>query len=353
MIERISDENIWDFIKKDGKPVMLYGMGNAAEEIARILERKAIKISEIFASDDFVRGHSFLGKKVRKYSEICAEYTDFNVILAFATHIDSVLQNILAIHQKHAVFAPDIPVAGSGLFCREYIMRHDAELEYVYQHLADEESRRSYLNVLRFKVSGKVDYLYNCFSSKTDIYRDILQLSEHENIVDMGAYDGDTIREFTAYTGGKFDHILAMEPDAKNFKKLVRNTAHMQGVTLYNMGAWNRSDIRFFDDRAGRNSHLAENGTPIKVQDLDTLAGDLPITLIKMDIEGSEKQALYGAQGIIHARKPKLYVCAYHRNEDLFALPLQIWKLEPQYKIYFRHSRYIPAWESNFYCIHD
>ena len=60
MIERIKEENVWDFLKKDGKPVMIYGMGNGAEKIISTLNTYKITVSEIFASDEFVRGHSFL-----------------------------------------------------------------------------------------------------------------------------------------------------------------------------------------------------------------------------------------------------------------------------------------------------
>ena len=69
------------------------------------------------------------------------------------------------------------------------------------------------------------------------------------------------------------------------------------------------------------------------------------------DIEGSEMKALEGMEKTIKSQLPKLYICAYHRNEDLFALPLKVWELNENYKIYFRHSKYIPAWESNFYCV--
>lgn len=353
MIERIQDENVWNFLKKDNKPVMVYGMGDAAEKIIAILQNDSIQVAEIFASDAFVRGHSFLGKKVRKYSEICAAYADFNVVLAFATHIDNVLQHIYEINKTHPVFAPDIPVAGTGLFTRSYIEEHDAEFEQVYQNLADAESQRVYLDILRFKVSGKVNYLYNSFCNKTDIYRHILKLTPNETIVDMGAYDGDTIREFIAYTKGKYNKILALEPDVKNFKKLQRNTDGMQGMYLYNIGAWDKKETLQFDGRSGRNSRIADGGKTVEAQDLDSLAGDEPITLIKMDIEGSEMKALNGAANIIQNCRPKLYVCAYHRNEDLFALPMKIWSLCPDYKIYFRHSVYLPAWESNFYCTCD
>lgn len=70
-----------------------------------------------------------------------------------------------------------------------------------------------------------------------------------------------------------------------------------------------------------------------------------------MDVEGSEMKALCGCEKTIKKYAPKLYICAYHRNEDMFALPLKIWQMNGKYKIYFRHSVYIPAWESNFYCV--
>ena len=126
MIERIKEENVWDFLKKDGKPVMIYGMGNGAEKIISTLNTYQITVSEIFASDEFVRGHSFLGYKVLKYSEVCEKYDDFNVVLAFATHLENVIENIKKINNEHKVFAPDVPVAGGGLFTREYVKEHNA-----------------------------------------------------------------------------------------------------------------------------------------------------------------------------------------------------------------------------------
>mgnify|MGYP000774582456 CR=1 FL=1 len=144
MIERIKEENVWDFLKKDGKPVMIYGMGNGAEKIISTLNTYQITVSEIFASDEFVRGHSFLGYKVLKYSEVCEKYDDFNVVLAFATHLENVIENIKKINSEHKVFAPDVPVAGGGLFTREYVKEHNDDFDFVYEHLADEKSKKDY-----------------------------------------------------------------------------------------------------------------------------------------------------------------------------------------------------------------
>ena len=61
MLELLKEkENIWDYLVRDSKPIAVYGMGNGAEKIISTLESYGAKVDEIFASDEFVRGHSFL-----------------------------------------------------------------------------------------------------------------------------------------------------------------------------------------------------------------------------------------------------------------------------------------------------
>lgn len=349
MLERINEQNVWDVLRNDNKPIVLYGMGLGAEKIMDTLALYGIKADAVFASDEFVRGHSFRGYRVMKYQEVCEQFDDFNVVLCFASRLDEVIDRIAAINAQHTVFAPDVPVAGGGLFSREYIADNEEKFDRVYEQLADDESRRVYLDILCYKVSGKIDYLLRSFTQKDTIYSDILKLTDRENILDLGAYDGDTIREFCEATDGKYHYITALEPDEKNFRKLLKNTEDLENIACLNMGAWNQKDTLIFDKKAGRNSKLSAEGISVAVTDIDSL--EIAATFIKMDIEGSELKALEGAEQTIKQYRPKLYVCAYHRNEDLFALPLKIWEYNPDYKIYFRHSKYIPAWESNFYCI--
>ena len=349
MLEFIKEKNVWDTLKDSDKPLVLYGMGLGAEKIMSELEQRGMRADDIFASDEFVRGHSFKGYKVLRYSEVCEKYKDFNIVLCFASHIDEVIDRIAEIDSEHTVFAPDVPVAGGGLFTREYITENEEKFERAYSLLADEESKRVYKDILNFKVSGKIKYLLSSFCDKSKVYSDILNLNENEEIIDLGAYDGDTIREFTAATGGKYKHITALEPDKKSYKKLLKNTDGMKNISTLNMGVWSKRDTLIFDAEAGRNSKLSAEGVSIEVTDIDSL--NIAPTFIKADIEGSEMKALEGAEKTIKKYLPKLYICAYHRNEDLFALPLKIKELSEKYKIYFRHSKYIPAWESNFYCV--
>ena len=349
MLERINEQNVWNNLKRDTKPVVLYGMGLGAEKIMAELAERGIEVADIFASDEFVRGHTFKGYKVLRYSEVCKKYDDFNVVLCFASRLDDVIENIRRIDSEHTVYAPDVPVAGGGIFTREYIAENEDKFDFVYNRLADDESRRVYVDILNYKVSGKIKYLLSSFADKSAIYSDILRLTASENIIDLGAYDGDTIAEFLQATGGEYDYITALEPDEKNFKKLLRNTEELFDITCLNMGAWDKRDTLIFAKKAGRNSKLAADGVSVDVIDVDSL--ELSPTFIKMDIEGAELKALCGLERTIKKYAPKLYICAYHRNEDLFALPLKVLELNPDYKIYFRHSKYIPAWESNFYCV--
>lgn len=349
MLEFIKEKDIWQTLKESDLPTVLYGMGLGAEKVMANLQQQGIEVRDVFASDEFVRGHYFKGFKVMKYSEICEKYDDFNVVLCFASHIDSVVEKIEQINKEHTVYAPDVPVAGGGLFCRQFVKEHEKEFDFAFHQLADEESRRVYLDIINFKISGKIEYLLRSFGEKEEVYQNILQLNTNENILDLGAYDGDTIREFLSFTGGRYQSITALEPDKKNFKKLLKNTDTLKNIKCLNMGAWNQKDTLIFSTKAGRNSRLSAEGEQVKVTDIDSL--NIPATFIKMDIEGSELKALDGMKQTIKNNHPKLYVCAYHRNEDLYSLPAKILETDSSYKIYFRHSKYIPAWESNFYCI--
>ncbi len=350
MIERITNENIWKYLKKTDLPIVLYGMGNGADMIIDVLNENGLDFAAVFASDGFVRGHFFHGKKVLRLCEVEEQLGEFIILMTFAVHDEKTLDFVKALSKKHTLFSPTVPIAGKGLFTDDYIRLHDSEFDKAYELLADEKSRETFIDVLNFKVSGKTDWLFSCQSEKSEVYKNILKLEDNENIVDLGAYDGDTIREFLGATDGKYESITAFEPDEKNFRKLEQKTQHLERIERYNLGAGDKKETLLFQKKAGRNSHLDESGIPVNFDSVDNVVKH-PVSLLKMDIEGAESAALDGAANTIKKYKPKLYVCAYHRNEDMFALPLKIHELCPDYRIYFRHHPYIPAWESNFYCV--
>lgn len=350
MLERITEQNSWDFLKSTDLPIVLYGMGDGADKMLAVFEKYGIKICDIYASDEFVRGHSFRGYKVLKYSEVCEKYDDFVSVMSFAVHDEPTMTRIRRMNREHIVLAPDLPVAGDELFTREFVQEHESEFERAFSLLADEKSRQVYLDIINFKISGKIEYLFSAQTDKDEVYSDILKLGDKERIVDLGAYDGDTIREFLAATGGKYEHITAFEPDSKNFKKLEKNTLEFPDIQRLNICAWDKADTLMFERKAGRSSRIVREGIAVEADSVDNrVTGGA--TFIKMDVEGGEYKALIGAKNTIVRYRPKLYVCAYHRSEDMFALPNLIDDFVKGYRFYFRHHPYIPAWESNFYAM--
>ncbi len=332
------------------KPILLYGMGNGADMIIKVLESYGIRYEDTFASDGFVRGHSFHGKRVLSFSEAKEKYGDFVIIVTFAVHDDKTMNFISELSDKYELYAPTVSVVDGSPFTFEFFKENENSFRAAYDMLADERSKEDYLDILRFKLSGDVKYLLKAHSDKMKLYEDVLPLTDNESIVDLGAYDGDTIREFLTVTDGHYKSIIALEPDEKNFRKLERKTEGLSNLTRLNMGAWDKEETLYFAKKSGRNSRLEETGIPVSFNSVDNIIKD-KVTFIKMDIEGAELKALEGAKNTVKLYKPKLYVCAYHRNEDMFTLPFKIKELYSGYKIYFRQHPYIPAWESNFYAI--
>ena len=350
LFELLNVTPLWENLQKTEKPILLYGMGNGADMIIKVLESYDVEYQDTFASDGFVRGHSFHGKRVLSFGEAKEKYGDFVIIITFAVHDDPTMNFISSLSDNFELYAPTVSVVDGGPFTLEFFMENEDNFRKAYEMLSDEKSKSDYLDILRFKLSGDVKYLLKTHSEKMKLYEDVLPLSQDEFIIDLGAYDGDTIREFLSVTEGKYKKIIALEPDEKNFRKLERKTEGLDNLVRLNMGAWNKKETLYFAKKSGRNSRLEDGGIPVQFNSVDNIA-DGEVTFIKMDIEGAELKALDGAKETVAKYKPKLYVCAYHRNEDMFALPFKIKELYEGYKIYFRQHPYIPAWESNFYAI--
>lgn len=87
----------------------------------------------------------------------------------------------------------------------------------------------------------------------------------------------------------------------------------------------------------------------MKVTCLDDLVGDRPLTCVKMDVEGVEKEALAGGARVIRRCRPKMLLAGYHHDDDLWEIPLEVWNLVPEYRIHLRRHPYVPCWEINFF----
>lgn len=349
----IEKQTLWDYLKQTTKPIAIYGMGDGADKIMRVFAQHGIQTSAVFASDAFVRGHSFAGFPVLKKSELEAIYDDFIIIMAFASQRKEVLEQIVALSNEYELYAPDTAVVGGVLFDLDFVKTHEEELDKAYSLLADEQSKKAFLQTINFKISGKIDYLFDIETTKEEGYS-LLNLGSDEIFLDLGAYNGDTIQEFLAQTQNQYQKIIAVEPNAKTARKLQRTIDQLalDNVEVHNIGIYSHKDTLSFAKASGRGSNLVENGTvSVPVSSIDSILNGQPVSYIKFDVEGVERLALKGGTDTIQTYRPKLLVSAYHRSEDLFDLILYIHELNPNYKFYFRHHPYLPAWDNNLFCI--
>lgn len=349
--EILKEKSIWEKLIETKKPLILYGMGNGADRVISELELINVKVSGIMASDDFVRGQKFHDFTVKTLAQIEEEFKDFIILVTFGTERPEVINHIKELSQKYDVKVPSVPVSGTCIFNRSYLIQYSMEIKEAYELMADEMSRKTFRNMCFFQFTGELKYLFDMESSRDDAYR-ILNLTSEENYLDCGAYRGETIDEFLFYTAGKYKSITAIEPDKKSYKKLVDTKGDMENITLINKGIWNYdTQVNLITDR-GRGSFMKSGkGELVDVTCINTLAETTRFSYINMDVEGVEFVALSGGYKLLSYCKPKLNIACYHRCCDIYRLPILIHRTNPDYKIYMRHHPYIPCWETNLYCV--
>jgi FkbM family methyltransferase len=175
--------------------------------------------------------------------------------------------------------------------------------------------------------------------------------------VDLGAYNGDTIRELLYYQP-HLQKIYALEPDRRSFRKLMES-AERDGfasiLSAEQSGAWECDGTLYVSDEGSRNSHLSmtlgAKSKPVIVRSPDSFLNGARVDYIKYDVEGVEREALLGSSDTIKRCHPDLAVSLYHRAEDIWRLPLLVKELYPGYQLYLRRPPYIPPWDLCLYAI--
>lgn len=359
--------DLWEYLLHTSKHVVMYGMGNGADKILAVADAKGITVEDFFASDGFVRGHSFHGKRVLSFSEAKEKYGADNmiVLLSFASSLPDVMENILRIAAECELYAPDVPVFGDNLFDAAFYAAHKSEFDQARALLADQESMRIFDLIISYKLTGDLKYLTLAQNDPDESFTRILPSSTFETVVDLGAYNGDSARALAPYAPA-LKTLYALEPDARNHRKLCAYADQESrfSVIPVQCAAWSEDTVLCFDASGNRNAGAAQNTSAIlqprttkikevQARSVDALLDGKRCDYIKFDVEGSEEQALLGCRQTIAAYTPALLVSCYHRSEDLYALPQLVHRLCPLYKLYLRRFRYFPAWDINLYAIHE
>lgn len=333
-------------------PLVMYGAGSYAVDVARFLTKYNITITAACVDSAYFKsGQTLLGTiPVVSLEDALQKYDKCNVVIGFNDFIKA-NKTLTKLGNKNETFFIDAP-NHLEFFDYAYIKKHQKEFEDTYAMLEDQKSKDIFVAFVNSKIAGDPTPLYK-FADFNQYFSEPVQLTDKEVFVDCGAYDGDTVRSLIKNTDGKYNKIFSFEPDEENYKKLKAyiKKEQVKNIETINAGAWSEKTVLQFSSE-GNTAAIVESGGDfsVAVDTIDNVVKDEPVTYIKMDIEGAELEALKGAKQTITKNHPKLAICAYHKPDDLTALPEYIKKLNPNYKLYLRHHQYM-SWEMVLYAL--
>lgn len=218
------------------------------------------------------------------------------------------------------------------------LIDHRDDFIWLYNRLSDYRSRIvlccMLLNWISFDPDNINTMMENNFPNYFDL--DLVRCSDKEVFVDLGAFTGNTTLDFIN-TYRSYKKIYCYEITPSSYAQMQESLSRYANVELRNRGAGDQEGII--------------PNTEIKVVTIDD---DIPekVTMIKMDIEGAEYNAIEGCRRHILHDRPKLLLSVYHNNIDIWRIPTLINSIRDDYKFYLRsNGSQIGPSEITFYAL--
>lgn len=222
-----------------------------------------------------------------------------------------------------------------------HLKEHWTDFANLYSKLSDHVSKKVLLHILKYWETMDSYYLETIQDTIFNHYfdLDIIQISEDEVFVDLGAYTGDTLCSYINTFFSTYKTIYCYECSDENATQLESLAQSFPNVIVRKCAVGSHCGYVSLDSNCRDSSSdricFNETGT-IPMVSLDEDIRE-KITFIKADIEGAEYSAIEGARNHILKDHPKMAISVYHGNEDLWKLPKLIHEIDPSYRFYLRY----------------
>jgi FkbM family methyltransferase len=217
----------------------------------------------------------------------------------------------------------------------------EAEWADIFASLEDEASRRTLLDLVRYRLTANVQLMRDYEVRVKDQYFEPFLDLRSEVFVDAGGFDGDTTEEFCRRSPD-YRKVHLFEPSQNNMRAAKVRLATHRDIVFHTEGLSDEVGSVTFDAEAGSASAVTSGaGEQVRMTTLDLAVAE-PVTLIKMDLEGWELTALAGCERHIREDRPKLAIAVYHRASDFRTVWRYARSIHPDYKVYLRH--YTQGW---------
>lgn len=354
--------------RHDGRAVFIYGAGGVGKDVYRALTHLGVIVlgflDQAATPGAAWKGIPILGPDDPALSQ--AQRGCARVVVAIHNayvEMPPVFDNLRRLGYTEIVSFPELhdrwPDEFGDRFWltrRSFYLGTEASCQATDQLWADAASRELFRANLKFRFQKDYSLL-----PKPDVghqYFDptVCKWATPLRLVDCGAYDGDTLAQVIG-SGLPLEAILAFEPDGSNFKKLSDFvTRHRQKlpneIQLYPCGVDSDTCQLRFSGGTGTSAHLDKQGDMvIQCAAIDQVAPAFAPNLIKMDIEGAELDALWGARQTIMRYRPGLAICVYHRPEHLWQVPSLVQSWYGNTAKYFLRTYCYNGFETVFYAV--
>lgn len=314
---------------QEEKSFIVFGTGKFALDGFYFFSERNVEI-KCFIDNDYRKHGVFLGKNVYGI-EYLNDVDEPLVILS--SWAGEILKQLNDIKYKGRVYVVD---PWFSIFNEFFLDDEKIEEVVCFYGSLDEGSRNVLCGILEFRL-GKSKSLF--ISDYKQYFNPAMSFNSLDVIIDGGAYIGDTVLSFNDTCVKEFH---CFEPEIVNFKSLCTINS-CNKVHAVNMGLWSKDDFLNFsssNESASYGCKIENDGdTVVKVTSIDSYCeiNKVSPTIIKMDIEGAERDAISGAINVIMNYKPKLAISVYHKYDDIWEIPKIISKIRPDYKFYLGH----------------
>lgn len=343
----------------DTNNIILYGAGNLGIMAINLLKKAGIRPKYIIDKcsarwDETVDNIKIVSPedisnddKINAIFAICIVNFPFTDVKGYLSEIGC--KNIVPFWDIAEYFKDKIKVT-NGWYCKKLDEIDRRDIKNIYKNLCDNISRASYIQVLYWRIKRQEILFQDAEIIIEDKFfpKGIMpQLTQNEFFVDCGSYNGNTIERFMEYVDNKFQHIVAFEPDPKNYEQLCKVIDNIEEttnkkITAYQYGVGNIEQEKNFVinlDLAGRFDDNS-NGIKVKIVTLDNILKNNPITLLKIHVEGDEYKVLQGSLQVINKNRPIIIVTTYHSEEGLWKVPKLLMENLNDYCYYHRLHGY-------------
>lgn len=352
IVEKQQKEDLILQLKKEDKPLVMWGIGSVGEMVYEYLHKNGVKIDAVWVDGELscVDFHECM---VLNREEVQAKYQQFNVIIGHSwyelgKHIKKEMQQVNKVFYLCRGFYnlyERVPYEN----VRDLAERYAALCE----KLADEKSIDCLIAYLNTMITGDMEYVFEVYERAGNFFSNMIyKVTSHEVLLDIGAYDGDTIRTFLTETSGNYKKIIAVEPDAEAFLKLSDYVAKasLKNVIISKCGAWDKKEVLEFKEKNDQCSSVdriqnrsADRIITIYANRLDSLFENEDVSLIKINYWNGIVEAIKGCEKIIRKNQPKIAMDIGFDIIKVLEASEYIDSLKEGYKLYLRFNRAMPS----------